>query len=130
MRPSEAAVEETLVNKNAASSLKLGQARGVVLLAAAHAGLAVTEYAAKTVKRAVVGTGAAEKRQVAMMVRCSCRARADDRPTPPTRWRSPSATPITAATLRSLAGAPAPAGPRAMIARLPGRLDSVGEDLR
>jgi crossover junction endodeoxyribonuclease RuvC len=68
-QPSAAAVEETVVNVNAASSLKLGHARGVVLLAAAHAGLEVTEYAAKTVKRAVVGTGAAQKRQVAMMVR-------------------------------------------------------------
>ena len=68
-RPSAAAVEETVVNVNADSSLKLGHARGVVLLAAAHAGLVVTEYAAKTVKRAVVGTGAAQKRQVATMVR-------------------------------------------------------------
>jgi crossover junction endodeoxyribonuclease RuvC len=68
-RPSAAAVEETVVNVNAESSLKLGHARGVVLLAAAHAGLEVTEYASKTVKRAVVGTGAAQKRQVAMMVR-------------------------------------------------------------
>ena len=67
--PSAAAVEETVVNVNADSSLKLGHARGVVLLAAAHAGLEVTEYAAKTIKRAVVGTGAAQKRQVAMMVR-------------------------------------------------------------
>lgn len=67
--PDAAAVEETVVNRNAGSSLKLGQARGVVLLAAAHAGLAVTEYASKTVKRAVVGTGGAHKRQVAMMVR-------------------------------------------------------------
>ncbi len=67
--PSVAAVEETVVNRNAGSSLKLGQARGVVLLAAAHAGLTVTEYASKTVKRTVVGTGAADKRQVAMMVR-------------------------------------------------------------
>jgi crossover junction endodeoxyribonuclease RuvC len=67
--PEVAAVEETVINRNAGSSLKLGQARGVVLLAAAHAGLAVTEYASKTVKRAVVGTGAADKRQVAMMVR-------------------------------------------------------------
>jgi crossover junction endodeoxyribonuclease RuvC len=67
--PAAAAVEETVVNRNAGSSLKLGQARGVVLLAAAHAGLAVTEYASKTVKRTVVGTGAADKRQVAMMVR-------------------------------------------------------------
>jgi crossover junction endodeoxyribonuclease RuvC len=58
-----------VVNVNADSSLKLGHARGVVLLAAAHAGLEVTEYASKTVKRAVVGTGAAHKRQVAMMVR-------------------------------------------------------------
>jgi crossover junction endodeoxyribonuclease RuvC len=67
--PTVAAVEETVINKNAGSSLKLGQARGVVLLAAAHAGLPVTEYAAKSVKRAVVGTGAADKHQVAMMVR-------------------------------------------------------------
>ena len=50
-RPQAAAVEETVVNVNAESSLKLGHARGVVLLAAAHAGLEVTEYAAKTVKR-------------------------------------------------------------------------------
>jgi crossover junction endodeoxyribonuclease RuvC len=67
--PALAAVEETVINRNAGSSLKLGQARGVVLLAAAHAGLAVTEYASKTVKRAVVGTGGAQKEQVAMMVR-------------------------------------------------------------
>ncbi|MGI9416425.1 MAG: crossover junction endodeoxyribonuclease RuvC [Geminicoccaceae bacterium] len=66
--PDAAAVEETVINRNAGSSLKLGQARGVTLLAAAHAGVPVTEYASKTVKRAVVGTGAAEKRQVAMMV--------------------------------------------------------------
>ena len=68
-RPAAAAVEETVVNTNAGSSLKLGQARGVVLLAAAHAGLEVHEYAARTVKRAVVGTGGADKTQVAAMVR-------------------------------------------------------------
>jgi len=68
-RPDAAAIEETVVNVNAGSSLKLGQARGVAMLAAAHAGLSVTEYASKTIKRAVVGTGAAQKRQVAMMVR-------------------------------------------------------------
>jgi crossover junction endodeoxyribonuclease RuvC len=67
-RPDAAAIEETVVNVNARSSLKLGHARGVVLLVAAHAGLEVAEYAAKTVKRAVVGTGSAEKHQVAMMV--------------------------------------------------------------
>lgn len=66
--PDAAAVEETVINRNAGSSLKLGQARGVTLLAAAHAGVPVTEYASKTVKRAVVGTGAAQKEQVAMMV--------------------------------------------------------------
>ena len=67
--PAAAAVEETVVNKNALSSLKLGHARGVVLLAAAHAGLPVTEYASKQVKRSVTGTGAAGKEQVAAMVR-------------------------------------------------------------
>lgn len=68
-QPDHAAVEETVINRNHGSSLKLGQARGVVLLAAAHTGLSVEEYASKTVKRAVVGTGAAAKDQVAMMVR-------------------------------------------------------------
>lgn len=68
-RPLEAAVEETVVNKNALSSLKLGHARGVVLLAAAHGRLPVAEYASKQVKRAVTGTGAAAKEQVAAMVR-------------------------------------------------------------
>ena len=67
--PAEAAVEETVVNRNPLSSLKLGHARGVVLLAAAHAGLSVHEYASKQVKRAVTGTGGAAKEQVAMMVR-------------------------------------------------------------
>lgn len=67
--PREAAVEETVVNRNPLSSLKLGHARGVVLLAAAHAGLGVHEYASKQVKRAVTGTGGAAKEQVAMMVR-------------------------------------------------------------
>lgn len=67
--PDHAAVEETYVNRNATATLKLGYARGVALLAPARAGIAVAEYGAKTVKRAVVGTGAAEKDQVALMVR-------------------------------------------------------------
>lgn len=67
--PLEAAIEETVVNRNAASSLKLGHARGVALLVAAQAGLPVAEYAAKRVKRAVTGTGGATKEQVAAMVR-------------------------------------------------------------
>jgi len=67
-KPLEAAVEETFVNVNPASTLKLGHARGVVLLAPAHAGLPVFEYAANLVKKSVVGTGHADKRQIAMMV--------------------------------------------------------------
>lgn len=67
--PDEAAVEETYVNRNGAATLKLGYARGVALLAPALAGIAVAEYGAMEVKRAVVGTGAASKDQVEMMVR-------------------------------------------------------------
>ncbi len=67
--PVEAAVEETFVNKDARATLKLGQARGIALLAPARAGLAVAEYAPNKVKKAVVGTGHADKRQVAAMVR-------------------------------------------------------------
>ncbi len=68
-RPAEAAVEETYFNSNGAASLKLGYARGIALLAPALAGVPVSEYAAKTIKMAVVGTGGAEKQQVAVMVR-------------------------------------------------------------
>jgi crossover junction endodeoxyribonuclease RuvC len=67
-RPDTAAVEEVFVNKNPQSTLKLGQARGVVLATAARAGLSVGEYAARLVKKAVVGTGAAEKPQVHAMI--------------------------------------------------------------
>ncbi|MBB5372311.1 crossover junction endodeoxyribonuclease RuvC [Acidocella aromatica] len=67
--PAEAAVEETYVNRNATATLKLGYARGVALLAPARAGIPVFEYGAKTVKMAVVGTGAADKDQVGQMVR-------------------------------------------------------------
>ncbi len=66
--PQEAAVEETFVNKNPASTLKLGMARGIVLLAPASAGLVVGEYAANRVKKSVVGVGHADKNQVALMV--------------------------------------------------------------
>lgn len=64
----EAAIEEVFVNANPQSTLKLGQARGVVLLAAARAGLPVSEYASRAVKKALTGTGAAEKQQVQTMV--------------------------------------------------------------
>ncbi len=67
--PNEAAVEEIFVNKNAGSTLKLGQARGVAMLAPAMRGVAVTEYAANLVKKSIVGSGHADKQQIAHMVR-------------------------------------------------------------
>jgi len=67
--PDEAAVEETFVNRNPASTLKLGVARGVALLAPAERGLPVAEYSANFIKKAVVGAGHADKAQVQMMVR-------------------------------------------------------------
>jgi crossover junction endodeoxyribonuclease RuvC len=67
-RPHEAAVEETFMTANGASTLKLGHARAAVMIAPAHAGLPVAEYAAKVVKKAVVGTGSADKTQVAFMI--------------------------------------------------------------
>ena len=63
-----AAVEEVFVNKNPQSTLKLAQARGVALMIAARGGLAVGEYAPSLVKKAVVGTGGADKAQVRAMV--------------------------------------------------------------
>jgi crossover junction endodeoxyribonuclease RuvC len=67
-QPQSAAVEEVFVNANPQSTLKLGQARGVILLAAAKSGIAIGEYAARLVKKAVVGTGGADKVQVHAMV--------------------------------------------------------------
>jgi len=68
-RPEAGAVEEVFVNQNGQSTLKLGQARGVCLLALAKAGLSVAEYAPTMVKQAVVGTGRAEKTQVQAMLK-------------------------------------------------------------
>jgi crossover junction endodeoxyribonuclease RuvC len=68
-RPDEAAVEETFVNKNPASTLRLGVARGVVLLAPAERGVPVAEYSANMIKKSVVGAGHAGKEQVQLMVR-------------------------------------------------------------
>jgi crossover junction endodeoxyribonuclease RuvC len=68
-RPDEAAVEHTYVNKNPGAALKLGQARGVVLLTPALMGVVMAEYQAMEIKRAVVGTGHADKIQVQDMVR-------------------------------------------------------------
>ena len=66
--PESAAVEEIFLNKNPQSTLKLSQARGVALMIAARAGLDVGEYAARLVKKAVVGIGSAEKAQVHAMI--------------------------------------------------------------
>ena len=66
--PDEAAIEETFVTANGASTLKLGHARAAAMIAPAAAGLLVAEYAAKVVKKAVVGTGGADKAQVAFMI--------------------------------------------------------------
>ena len=67
-RPEAAAIEEVFVNANPQSTLKLGQARGVAIMVAARSGIDVGEYAARLVKKAVVGTGSAEKAQVHAMV--------------------------------------------------------------
>ncbi|MGH6869757.1 MAG: crossover junction endodeoxyribonuclease RuvC, partial [Methylocella sp.] len=67
--PMEAAVEETFVNRDPQSALKLGQARGIALVVPALAGLPVAEYAANLIKKTVTGTGHAEKAQIAMMVK-------------------------------------------------------------
>jgi crossover junction endodeoxyribonuclease RuvC len=67
-KPDEAAIEETFVNKNAASALKLGQARGAAMLAMAQAGLSVAEYAANRVKQSVTGYGHADKAQIQAMI--------------------------------------------------------------
>ncbi len=68
-QPDEAAVEETFVNKNAASTLKLGQARAISLLVPANAGIGVFEYSPNLIKKTVVGGGHAAKQQIQMMVK-------------------------------------------------------------
>jgi crossover junction endodeoxyribonuclease RuvC len=67
--PDEAAVEQTFVNRDAAATLKLGQARGIALLVPAQAGIRVAEYAPNAVKKTVVGAGHADKGQIRAMVR-------------------------------------------------------------
>ncbi len=69
MAPQEVAVEETFVNRDPQSALKLGQARGIALVVPALAGLGVAEYAANLVKKTVVGVGHADKKQVQAMIR-------------------------------------------------------------
>ena len=68
LMPHEAAVENTFVNKDAGATLKLGQARGVAMLAPARAGLSVAEYAPNAVKKSVIGVGHGDKKQIQLMV--------------------------------------------------------------
>src|ERR1700754_3692201 len=67
-KPLEAAVEQTFVNKDGASTLKLGQARGVAMLVPAQFGISVAEYAPNQVKKTVVGAGHADKNQIRVML--------------------------------------------------------------
>ena len=67
--PHEAAVEQTFVNKDATATLKLGQARGIAMLVPARAGVRVAEYAPNAVKKAVIGVGHGDKKQIHMMVK-------------------------------------------------------------
>jgi crossover junction endodeoxyribonuclease RuvC len=67
-RPDEAAVEATFVNKDAAATLKLGQARGIALLVPAKAGVSVAEYAPNLIKKTIVGAGHGDKAQIRMML--------------------------------------------------------------
>jgi crossover junction endodeoxyribonuclease RuvC len=81
MRPGEAAVEQTFVSKDAAGTLKLGQARAIALLVPAQAGISVAEYAPNMVKKSVVGVGHAEKEQIRAMVKVllpTCELDSDD----------------------------------------------------
>src|SRR5436305_11104558 len=68
-QPAEAAVEQTFVNKDAVATLKLGQARGVAMLAPAMVGISVSEYAPNQVKKTVVGAGHADKHQILVMLK-------------------------------------------------------------
>ena len=95
-RPDEGAVEEVFVNVNAASTLKLGHARAAALIAPARAGLPVAEYAARLVKKAVVGPGARTRTRSASWCGACCRPAGIPAPTPRTPWPSPSPTPICA----------------------------------
>lgn len=70
LAPVEAAVEQTFVNRDAAATLKLGQARGIALLVPALSGLLIAEYAPNAVKKTVIGNGHGDKTQIRAMVRC------------------------------------------------------------
>jgi len=70
LEPREAAIEQTFVNRDAAATLKLGQARGIALLVPALNGIAIAEYAPNAVKKTVIGAGHGDKGQIRAMVKC------------------------------------------------------------
>ena len=70
LEPMEAAIEQTFVNRDAAATLKLGQARGIAMLVPALLGLTIAEYAPNAVKKTVIGAGHGDKGQIRAMVRC------------------------------------------------------------
>ena len=122
-RPAEAAVEQTFVNKDGVATLKLGQARGVAMLAPAMFGISVAEYAPNQVKKTVVGAGHADKNQIAVMLKILL---------PKAEPKSADAADalaiaITHAHHRAERGAAAEGG-EPMIGKLKGLIDSYGED--
>ena len=122
-RPAEAAVEQTFVNKDGVATLKLGQARGVAMLAPAMFGISVAEYAPNQVKKTVVGAGHADKNQIAVMLKILL---------PKAEPKSADAADalaiaITHAHHRRERGAAAQGG-QPMIGKLKGLIDSYGED--
>ncbi|MGY4457572.1 crossover junction endodeoxyribonuclease RuvC/Holliday junction DNA helicase RuvA subunit [Bradyrhizobium sp. LB13.1] len=122
-KPMEAAVEQTFINKDGAATLKLGQARGVAMLAPAIFGISVAEYAPNQVKKTVVGAGHADKHQIAMMLKILL-----PKSDPPSADAADAlAIAITHAHSSHEHGAQAEGG-GVMIGKLKGLIDSYGED--
>ncbi len=101
LSPREAAIEQTFVNRDASATLKLGQARGIAMLAPALLGLSIAEYAPNAVKKTVVGAGHGDKGQIRAMVKCLLPRATPTAPMPPMRSPLPSPTPIRGAGLSS-----------------------------
>ena len=120
--PDEAAVEATFVNKDAAATLKLGQARGIAMLVPAIAGLPVAEYAPNLVKKTIVGAGHGEKAQIRMMIGVLL-PKADPQDRRRRRRARDRGLPRASPAERGAEG-----GSAAMIGKLKGIIDSYGED--
>ena len=121
-QPAEAAVEQTFVNKDGVATLKLGQARGVAMLAPAMFGISVAEYAPNQVKKTVVGAGHADKDQILMMLKILL-PKAE-----PKSADAADALAIAITHAHHRASAALRLGWRAMIGKLKGLIDSYGED--